>query len=127
MKTKLDTLDYQHVTPDAIKVLASRGYTKKMIAAKIDLLEDEFEKLLQKKPAFQEAFTLGQALADAYIWDSLWAKRDQDRGVLFALSRKHLNLDDALLDKLAGGVLELAFDRVDKRLKNKFAKSVGAK
>ena len=120
-------MHYSKEMPRAMSIrrYASEGLTKAMIAARYDLYEEEFEKLLKKDKELQRAYDMGVEDANMLVHQKLWANNEM--GVLLLKARMRLKLDDPVLEHLSGNTLKVILSKADKATKKTLAQTLGVK
>ena len=108
-------------TPRAMSIrrYAGEGLSKEMIAAKYNLYEEEFEKVLKKDKELQRAYDMGVIDANAMVHQKLWD--NPETGLLLLNARMRLKMDDPVLDQLAGNVLKTVLSKLDRKTQKKLA------
>ncbi|PFX11114.1 hypothetical protein AWC38_SpisGene25395, partial [Stylophora pistillata] len=120
-------MHFNKETPRAMSIrrYAGEGLTKAMIAARYDLYEEEFEKLLKKDKELQRAYDMGVEDANMLVHQKLWANNEM--GVLLLKARMRLKLDDPVLEQLSGNTLKVILSKADKATKKTLAQTLGVK
>ena len=109
----------------SIRRYAGEGLSKEMIAAKYNLYEEEFEKLLKKDKELQRAYDMGVIDANAMVHKKLWD--NPETGLLLLKARMRLKLDDPVLEQLSGNTLKVILSKADKATKKTLAQTLGVK
>ena len=93
------------IDPLLIRKFAGQGETLEMIAARFDLLEDEFKKKLGKDKGLKRAYDLGCVDAKREIQGRLWDCDDKTMTLL--LARMKLKMVDPVIDHMSGDALKI--------------------
>lgn len=99
------------VDPLLVRRFAGQGETLEMIAARFDLLEDEFIKKLSKDKSLKRAYDLGCVDAKREIYGRLWGCDDKTMTLL--LARMKLKMVDPVIDHMSGDALKILLMKMD--------------
>lgn len=108
-----------------IKQHASKGRSKRQIAAQFNLYEHELEAMLKKNKDLQRAYDMGVVESETHIHDKLW--ENGDKGLLLLKARMKLKLEDPVLEELSGGLLKTILAKSDSKTKKTLSNLLGIK
>lgn len=115
------------IAPESLKNAASRGLDNEALAGHFEMLLEDFEKALEQKKELRDALEIGRSIAKKFLQERLWEKTGTNITMLLLMAKIKLGLNDPMLDKMTGGSLELALQKVDKQTKDTMAKLLGVK
>ena len=111
------------IEKETLRTLASKGWTLEMCGSVWDLYDHELDKILKRNKDLQRAYDMGYIKFKATLNDKI--NNTNDRGFLLLAARMHLKLDDPIMEKLAGNLLNIALSKTNKETKKTLATILG--